>query len=364
VSAPRVFATCDIGRDALDRVRAAGLDLEVWPDLEPPPHDVLVGKARGAAALITTLRDRLDAAVAEAGAGTLRIVSQIAVGFDNVDVAAFSARRIAVSNTPDVLTEATAEFAFVLLGAVSRKLAPSEALVRGGRWGSWHPWHPFLGHEVTGKTVAVIGAGRIGRSFASKCSGFDMDILLVDQAVDEAWLAGLQRLQQVRHASGLARRRATAAPVPLDEALRRADYVSLHVPLSHGGTFVTHHLIGEAQLRAMKPTAYLVNTARGPVVDEVALARALREGWIAGAALDVFEVEPLPASSPLLAPDLSERLRLYHHFASGTYETRLSVDPDVGMAGRTAWSVIDALGPSPTYRYCLNREALGGLCGL
>lgn len=351
----RVFATCHVGEEALALIRRAGHELEVWSDFEAPPHDVLVDRARQADALVTTLRDRVDAEVLEAGAGRLRIVAQDAVGYDNIDVAKATELGIAVSNTAEVLTHATAEFALFILGDVARHLWPSEDVVRKGRWGSWHPWHPFLGSEVTGKTVAVVGTGRIGRAFASKCTGLDVDVLLVDAQVQPDLVVGLRRIQDVRHETGLARRRCATEVATLHEALPRADFVSLHVPLIPDGPSTTHHLVGRRELELMKETAFLINTARGPVVDEAALVHALRERHLAGAALDVFESEPLSLDSPLLAPDLADRVRVYHHFASGTKETRLSTDPEVGMAGRCVAAVLDALSDQPSGRYCVNR---------
>jgi glyoxylate reductase len=175
----RIFATADIGREALDRLRERGHEVEVYSDLEPPPKSIIIEKVQsGIAALITTLRDRVDEEVFEAGCGTLQVVAQCAVGFDNIDRAAASRCRVPFTNTADVLTEATAEFALFMLGAVSRKLYSSEKLVEENRWGSWHPYHPFLGDEVTGKAVAVIGTGRIGKAFAKKCIGLDLDLLL------------------------------------------------------------------------------------------------------------------------------------------------------------------------------------------
>ena len=170
----RVFLTADIGREALDRLLEAGYAVEIYPDTEPPAKSLIIEKIRsGIDALITTLRDPIDEDVFAAGAGTLRIVAQIAVGFDNIDRAAANRYRIPFANTPDVLTEATAEFAFFMMGAVSRRLYSSEKLVEENKWESWHPHHPFLGDEVTGKTIAVIGAGRIGKAFAKKCIGLD-----------------------------------------------------------------------------------------------------------------------------------------------------------------------------------------------
>lgn len=362
----RVFATADIGREALDRLRELGYEVEVYADTEPPPKSLIVEKARsGVDALITTLRDAIDEEVFSAGAGTLRIVAQIAVGFDNIDRAAANRYRVPFSNTADVLTEATAEFAFFLMGAVSRKLYSSEQLVEQNQWTSWHPYHPFLGDEVTGKSVAVIGTGRIGKAFAKKCIGLDMDVLLYDPEVrDEKFVEYAGCEMALRFEAGFSRNRRAARYVSFSEALASADYISLHVPLLMRGESVTptYHLMNAEAFRRMKKTAYLINTSRGPVVDEAALYQALLNNEIAGAALDVYEKEPLPVDSPLRDPKLRDRLRLFHHFASGTRETRLSADPQVGMAGRTVQAVIDVIegnynGDPAKMPYVVNKEA-------
>jgi glyoxylate reductase len=246
------------------------------------------------------------------------------------------------------------------MGAVARKLWPSEQMVREQTWSTWHPYHPWLGDEVTGKTVAVIGTGRIGKSFIKKAVGFDMDVLCHAPRPDRKFVDGVRRVMQVRHEEGLAARRQSIEYVPLEQALARADFVTLHVALTRPGEAEepTFHLMDERRLKMMKKTAYLVNTSRGPVIDETALARAINEGWIAGAALDVFEKEPLPADSPLRKVD-PLKLRLFHHFASAARATRLSPDPNVGMAGRTVQAVIDVLeGKAPkTIPYIVNKEA-------
>lgn len=369
MSKVRIFATADIGNEALDRLRERGYEVEVYPGPEPPPKGLIVEKVRsGIAALITTLRDQIDEEVFAAGAGTLRVVAQCAVGVDNISRQAANRYRIPFTNTPDVLTEATAEFAIFLMGAVSRKLYSSENIVREGRWEFWHPYLPLLGDEVTGKTVAVIGAGRIGKAFARKCIGLDMDILLCSRrSRDEAFLEAADREMALRYQAGFSRRRHQIRYASFEEALKLADYVSLHVPLIMPGEsdWPTYHLMNQAAFEMMKPTAYLINTSRGAVVDERALYEALIEGKIAGAALDVFEREPLPDDSPLRDPRLKDRLRLYHHFASGTRETRLSPDPDVGMAGRTVQAVIDVLegnygGDPARMPYVVNKEAFAG----
>ncbi|HSD65060.1 MAG TPA: D-glycerate dehydrogenase [Vicinamibacteria bacterium] len=365
----RIFATCDIGREALDRLRAKGWEVEVHPEVQPPPRELVLGKVRsGIAALLTTLRDRIDESVLAAGAASgLRVVSQMAVGVDNIDRAAANRHRIPFTHTPDVLTDATAEYAFFMLGAVARKLYPAEVQVRARAWTTWHPYLPWLGDEVTGRALAVIGAGRIGQSMVQKAVGFDMDVLCHSPsrpAALGAFVTAVQRVMDLRHREGLSGRRQTIEVVSLEDALRRADFVSLHVPLTKPGAAAepTFHLIDEARLRLMKPTAYLVNTARGPVVDEAALARALREGWIAGAALDVFEKEPLPDDSPLRDEALVPRLRLFPHAASAARATRLSADPDVGMAGRCVQGAIDVLegrygGDPKRMPFVVNKEA-------
>ena len=358
----RVFATCSIG-PAIERLRRRGYEVEIYPGPEAPPRELLLERVgSGIDGLITTLRDRIDAEVFEAGRGTLKGIAQLAVGVDNISRADANRCKIPFTNTAEVLTSATAEFAFAILLDLSRKLWPSERLVRENHWGFWHPYLPFLGDEVTGKTIAVIGCGRIGQAMISKCSGFDMNVLCYNAGRrNEEFVASVQKVMELRYELGLSPRKNWIRYAELDECLREADYVSLHVPLLREGESKspTWNLINEQTLRQMKKSAYLVNTSRGPVVDEQALARALREGWIAGAALDVFEKEPLPADSPLRDPAIEERCRLFHHFASGGVATRLSEDPEVGMAGRCVQGMIDMLerGDYAKMPYLVNREA-------
>ncbi|PYI79954.1 MAG: D-glycerate dehydrogenase [Verrucomicrobia bacterium] len=338
----RVFATSRIGDAAENLLRARGYDLEVFQGPEAPPKEVIVQKVKsGIDGLITTLRDPIDAEVFDAGRETLKVVAQIAVGFDNINRADANKYKIPFTNTADVLTEATAEFAFFMMGMLARKMWQSERLVREQRWPSWHPFLPFLGDEVTDKTIAVIGTGRIGLAMIKKCSGFDMNILCYDPAYqNHEFIKAIQQLMDLRHARGIQKEKTWIKYVELDDAFSGADYVSLHVPLLKKGEAdkPTYHLINANTLKLMRPTAYLVNSSRGPVVDEIALAKALKEKVIAGAALDVFEKEPLPPDSPLLDPEIADRCRLFHHFASGAQITRLDVDPDKGMAGRRALS--------------------------
>src|SRR5947207_7941726 len=362
----RVFATSRIGDAAENLLRARGYDLEVFQGPEAPPKEVIVQRVKsGIDALITTLRDPIDAEVFDAGKNSLKVVAQIAVGFDNINRADANKYKIPFTNTADVLTEATAEFAFFMMGMLARKMYLSERLVREQKWPSWHPFLPFLGDEVTGKSIAIIGTGRIGLAMIKKCSGFDMNILCYDPAYhNDKFIAAIQELMDLRHARDIQKEKTWIKYVEFEEALRGADYVTIHVPLLREGETdkPTYHLINEETLRLMKPTAYLLNSSRGPVVDEKALAKALKDKVIAGAALDVFEKEPLPPDSPLLDLEIADRTRLFHPFASGAQITRLSVDPDKGMAGRCIQGLIDVLegnyGGDPTKMpYVVNKEA-------
>src|SRR6476659_5063808 len=361
----RVFATCDIG-PALELLRERGYQLEVYSEPTPPPKALIIEKVRsGIDGLITTLRDQVDAEIFEAGKGTLKVVAQYAVGFDNINRADANRYKIPFTNTADVLTEATAEFAFFMLGSLARRLWSAEHLTRENKWGFWHPYLPFLGDEVTGKTIAIIGTGRIGMAMIKKCAGFDMNILCYDPAYqNREFIKGIQETMDLRHARGIQKEKTWIKYVSFEEALRGADFFSVHVPLIREGesTTPTFHLFNERTLRMMRPTAYLVNTSRGPVVDETALAQALKDKIIAGAALDVFEKEPLPADSPLLDPAIEDRCRLFPHFASAGKITRLSPDPDKGMAGRCVQGLIDVLeknygGDVKKMPYVVNKEA-------
>jgi glyoxylate reductase len=277
-----VFVTRALPGGALERLAEAH-DVDVWPGDMPPSADELRARAAGADGLLTLLADRVDADLLDA-APQLRAIANYAVGSDNVDLDAVRARGIAVGVTPGVLTEATADLAFALLLAAARRLPDAAEDVRAGRWRTWEP-AGWLGQDVHGATLAIVGAGRIGEAVARRARGFDMTVLAVGRGDD------------------------------LHAALKQADFVSLHAPL----TPATRGLIDAAALAAMKPTAILVNTSRGPVVDQHALAAALREGTIAAAALDVTDPEPLPADDPLLqAPNLI----VVPHIASATHATR------------------------------------------
>jgi lactate dehydrogenase-like 2-hydroxyacid dehydrogenase len=272
-------------------------DAEIWSDELPPPYEILLEKVRGTGGLVSLLTDRIDAGLMDAAGSTLKVISQMAVGYDNIDVAAATARGIPVGNTPGVLTETTADFAFCLLMAAARRVVEAERYVKAGAWKTWGPTL-LMGYDVHGATLGLVGFGRIGQAMARRAGGFDMRILYHDPAADPAEA-----------------KRLNAHSRSLEELLAESDFVSLHVPL----TPETHHLIGERQLRQMKPTAVLINTARGPVVDPRSLYESLRQRTIAAAALDVTDPEPIPPDDPLLS---LENCLIVPHIASSSHATR------------------------------------------
>ena len=273
---PIVLVTRRIPTAALDLLRPA-CDLRLWDSDDPIPRAELLGQVADANALLCLLTDRVDAELL-AAAPRLRVVANMAVGYDNLDLPALAARGVVATNTPGVLTETTADLAFALLLAAARRLPEGERYVRAGEWTTWGPLL-LLGRDVHGATLGIAGLGRIGTAVARRAAGFGMSILYTARADHP----------QAEAATGARR-------VPFPDLLAASDFISIHLPL----TSETHHLIDESALRRMRPTAYLVNTARGPVIDPAALHRALHAGWIAGAAIDVTEPEPLPADHPLL----------------------------------------------------------------
>jgi glyoxylate reductase len=294
---PRVFVSRIIPEEGLDAVRAA-CDTDLWEDELPPPRDELLRRIAGCDGVLTLLTDRVDDAFLDAAGPGLRVVSNYAVGFDNIDVIACARRGVAVGNTPGVLTETTADLAWALLMAAARRLPEGDRYVRAGRWKTWGPLL-LLGPDVHGATIGIVGFGRIGQAVARRAQGFGMEILYHD----------LERLpDDVTGPLG-------ATYLPLEELLPRSDFVSLHVNLSE----VTRHLMNATTLAQMKPTAILVNTSRGPVVDQRALADALRDGVIAAAALDVTDPEPIPMDDPLVGLD---NCLIVPHIASASRATR------------------------------------------
>jgi len=294
---PRVFVARRLPEEGLDLVRSA-CELDLWDGDLPPPRDELLRRVAGVDGALTLLTDKVDDEFLDAAGPQLRVVSNYAVGFDNVDVAACARRGVRVGNTPGVLTETTADLSWALLMAAARRLPEGDRFVRDGKWKTWGPLL-LLGPDVHGATIGIVGFGRIGQAVARRAQGFGMEILYHD----------LEPLpSSVSEPLG-------ATYLRLEELLPRADFVTLHVNLSP----VTRHLINEKTLALMKPTAVLVNTSRGPVVDQVALADALRDGVIWSAGLDVTDPEPIAMDDPLVGMD---NCLIVPHIASASRATR------------------------------------------
>lgn len=292
---PKVFVTRripDLAREELLK----HVDAEIWDFETPPPYEVLMEKVRGKDGLMCLVTEKIDSKLMDAG-NQLKVISQIAVGFDNIAVAEATARGIRVGNTPGVLTETTADFAFSLLLSAARRIGEGIDYVRQGKWKTFG-LSLLLGQEIHGRTLGIIGMGRIGQAVAKRAKGFDMRILYTDQ----------MRIKEVEEELGV-------AYCSLEELLRESDFVSLHVSLNQQ----TRSLIGEHEFDIMQPNAILINTARGPIVDQDALYTALKDGKIAYAALDVTDPEPIAADDKLLT---LPNIIIVPHIASATVATR------------------------------------------
>lgn len=295
MSKPRVFLTRLILDSGLELVRDF-CDAEVWPEELPPSRQEILKHVLGVEGLLCLLTDRIDEGIMEAAGPGLKIISNHAVGVDNVDVAAATARGIPVGNTPGILTDATADMAFALLLAASRRVVEGAHLVKAGGWKTWGPGF-MLGADLAGSTLGIVGYGRIGRAVARRASGFGMRIIFTDPS-------------PAQPEPGV-----SAAQVDIDTLLHESDFVSLHTPLTDD----TRNLINASTLRQMKPTAVLVNTSRGQVVDQEALYSALSAKRIFAAGLDVTVPEPLPTDHPLLR---LENCIIVPHIASASWRTR------------------------------------------
>jgi glyoxylate reductase len=293
----RIVITGRIPAVGIDLAREAGHDVWVWTEPGPIPRDVLLQSLAGADAAVTLLTEKVDEEFLVAAGSQLQVVSNVAVGYNNIDVAACTAHSVRATNTPDVLTDATADIAMALILMTTRRLAEGERIIRSGdpwQWGMFY----LLGTGIQQRRLGIIGMGKIGAATARRARAFGMDIVYSNRrAIDDSLAIELR-----------------AERLTLDELLATSDVVSIHCPYSPD----THHLISVEQLDAMKPTAYLVNTARGPIVDEAALAAALQSGAIAGAGLDVFEHEP-KVHPGLVGLD---NVVMIPHLGSATTETR------------------------------------------
>lgn len=313
---PRVFVTRRIPQAGLNAL-AAVADVDLWEDELPPPREMLLEHVRGVDGLLSLLTDRVDAELLDAAGPSLRVVSNYAVGYDNIDVAACRERGVAVGNTPGVLTETTADLAFALLMAVARRLPEGYDFVREDRWQTWGPLL-LLGKDIHGATLGIVGFGRIGRELARRAQGFGMRTLYYSRT---------QAPPEVEAQLG-------ATFTPFETLLAESDFVSLHTAL----TEQTRHLIDAPALARMKPGAILINTSRGGVVDQAALAEALRSGRLFGAGLDVTDPEPMRAQDPLLA---LPNCLVVPHVASASERTRER------MAQKAAANLVAGLGGTP-----------------
>lgn len=292
---PKIFVTRVIPDKGYDLIKEA-CDVDLWTGNLPPSREELLKHIQGVDGLLCLLTDVIDGEVMDTAGKQLKVISNFAVGFDNIDVSAATARRVPVGNTPDVLTDATADFSFALMLSAGRRIFEGDRYVRNGSWKTWEPML-FLGNEMRGSTLGLVGFGRIGKAMARRAVGFDMQVIYYDPNEP-------RRDPDVK-----------ASPVDFETLLEESDFISLHTPLTPD----THHLIDAAALAKMKPNAVLINTSRGPVIDMDALYHALKEHRIFGAGLDVTEPEPLPLDHPLFSLD---NIVIMPHIASGSKSAR------------------------------------------
>ncbi len=319
---PKVFITRRLPTDLKQLQQIA--TIEVWTERQPPPYEILLEKVKGIDGLLCLLTDRIDRQLIQAGT-SLKVISQMAVGYDNIDIPVATAGHIPVGHTPGVLTDATADFAWTLLMAAARRVVEADRFTRAGEWRTWEP-DLLLGPNIMGATLGIVGLGRIGQAVAHRAKGFEMRILYAS-----------------RHRCNPELEQSLGVEfVEFDRLLCESDFVTIHTPLSDD----TYHLFSDREFERMKPTAILINTARGSIVDPDGLYRALSGGQIAGAALDVTEPEPMPMDSPLLRLD---NLIIAPHIGSATHQTREK------MANMAIENLIAGL-RGDRLPYCVNPE--------
>ncbi len=325
---PEVYITRGIAQEALDMIDQVA-EMEVWPQESPLSYEVLLEKVRDAEGVLTLLTDRIDAALM-AAAPKLKVVSNLAVGYDNIDIPEATRRGIVVGNTPGVLTETTADLAFALLMAAARRVVEADSYTRKGQWQSWGPM-TLLGQDIHHATLGIVGLGRIGAELAKRARGFNMKVLYYDK---------------IRRSEPEERQLGVEYVSEMSKLVSSADFISVHVPLRPQ----TYHLFGAAEFAMMKPTAVFINTSRGLVVDQKALCEALKARQIFAAAVDVTEVEPIPHDDSLLTLD---NIIITPHIASASVTTRTN------MAVMAAANLIAGLkGQVPPN--CVNPEAIRG----
>jgi glyoxylate reductase len=296
MSKPNVFITRLIPGPGLEMIQEVA-QMEVWQEELPPPYEVLLEKIQGVDGLLCLLTDKIDRNLIQSAKDSLKVISQMAVGYDNIDVETATEFGIPVGHTPGVLTDATADFTWALLMSAARRVVEADRFTREGRWVTWGPTL-LMGADVAGATLGIVGFGRIGQAVAKRASGFDMRVLYYDP----------HRSRDLEDELGV-------EFAPFDDLLRQSDFVSIHTWLSED----THHLFSTEEFKRMKPTAILINSARGPIVDQAALYHALQSGEIAYAALDVTDPEPIPMDDPLLT---LENIIIAPHIASSSSYAR------------------------------------------
>ncbi|KAF3887574.1 MULTISPECIES: 2-hydroxyacid dehydrogenase [Nostocales] len=321
----KVFITRRLPTDLARLQQVAAI--EVWEERQPPPYEVLLEKVKTVDGLLCLLSDRIDKQLIEAGT-CLKVISQMAVGYDNIDIPTATAQKIPVGHTPGVLTDATADFAWALLMAAARRVVEADKLTRAGLWRTWEP-DLLLGPNIAGATLGIVGLGRIGQAVARRAKGFDMRVLYTSK----------HRCQpELEQALGV-------EFVSFESLLQESDFVTIHTPLSDD----TYHLFSDRQFELMKQSAILVNTARGGVVNQDDLYQALLQGQIAGAAIDVTDPEPIPIDSPLLTLD---NLIIAPHIGSASRQTREK------MANMAIANLIAGL-KGEQLPYCVNPKVYG-----
>ena len=293
---PKVFVSRQIFPDSIEKI-VSETDVDVWSSELPPARDVMLKKVSGVSGILCLLTDQIDSDLMDAAGPQLKVISQIAVGFENIDILEATRRGIAVGYTPDVLTHTTADATFALMMSAARRITEADRAVRAGKWKTWHPLH-YLGQDIYGSKLGIMGLGRIGIEVGKRAKGFGMEVVYNDIARRE----DIESLHSFTF-------------VDQETLLSESDFITLHTTLNED----TYHLIGEQEFTKMKPNAVLVNAARGPIIDPKALYNALRNKQIAAAALDVTEPEPIDVNDPLLTLD---NCIIVPHIASASVKTR------------------------------------------
>lgn len=320
---PRVLVTRNIFSEDIDRLKDIA-EVDLWEEELPPSREILLEKSKGISGILCLITDDIDKELMDNAGTKLKVISQIAVGYNNIDIAEATRRGIPVGYTPDVLTHTTADFAFALLMATARLIVPGYNAVNNGLWKTWHPLH-FLGQDIYGATLGIVGMGRIGFEMARRSIGFNMNVIYYD----------INRRKDLEDEVRM-------KYVSFDELLEISDFVSIHVDLNP----ITKNMFKEEQFNKMKESSVIINAARGPIIDNMALYRALKGNRIYGAGLDVTDPEPIPSNHPLLTLD---NCLIVPHIASASVATRKA------MSRLATTNLINGLMDKPLST-CVNQE--------